>query len=93
MRAASLGDEEVVEVVAELRRFDAPWLRRYLDAEGIADTPEDIVRNKQRLHLRRLDSTPEAGPPGLKADLAWLWLVPVAVVALAAMRRRHPAQR
>lgn len=86
-------DDEAVEVVAELRRSDEPFLRLYLDAEGIADTPEDIVRNKQRLHLRRLDSTPEQGPPALKADLAWLWLVAVAVAAIGLRRGRHPTQR
>ena len=94
VRAATIEDDEAVEVVAELRRFDALWLRLYLDAEGIADTPEDIVRNKQRLHLRRLDSTPEEGPPALKSDLAWLWLVAVAVAALSVRRRcRRPAQQ
>ena len=46
MRAVS-GEEhgEAVEVVSELRRFDVPFLRLYLAAEGIADTPEDIARN------------------------------------------------
>lgn len=86
-------DDEAVRVVAELRRFNPPWLRRYLDAEGIADTPADIARNKQRLHLRRLEPTPVEGPPALKADLVWLWLVPVAVAALSAMRRcRRPGR-
>lgn len=94
VRAASIEDDEAVEVVAALRRFDAPWLRSYLDAEGIADTPEDIVRNRQRLHVRRLDSTPEEGPPALKADLAWLWLVAAAVAAVSVRRRcRRPAQQ
>lgn len=91
VRAAGVEDDEAVEVLAELRRFDALWLRLYLDAEGIADTPEDIVRNKQRLHLRRLDSTPEEGPPALKADLAWVWLAAVALAALRLRRGRHPA--
>lgn len=90
MRAATIEDDEAVEVLAELRRFDALWLRLYLDAEGIADTPQDIVRNKHRLHLRRLDPTPEEGPPALEADLAWLWLVAVAV---AALRVRRGARR
>lgn len=87
-------DDEAVEVVAELRRSDLPFLRLYLDAEGIADTPEAIVRNKQRLHIRRLDPATEEGPPALEADLVWLWLVPVAVAALGLGRRcRRQAQR
>jgi deazaflavin-dependent oxidoreductase (nitroreductase family) len=88
MRAVSIeDDDEAVEVVAELRRFDVPFLRLYLKGEGIADTPEDIARNRQRLHIRRLVSTPEEGPPALKADLVWFWLVPVAVVVLSVRRR------
>lgn len=76
-------DDEVLEVVAELRRFDAPWLRRHLRETGIADVPDDIVADKHRLHLRRLDPTREQGPPALEADLAWLWLVMAAGAALA----------
>ncbi len=88
MRAVSItDDDEALEVVAELRRFDVPFLRLYLQGEGIADTPEDIARNRQRLHIRRLVPTPEEGPPALKADLAWLWLVPVAAAALSVRRR------
>ncbi len=88
MRAVSIeDDDEAVEVVSELRRFDVPYLRLYLDAEGIADTPEDIARNKQRLHIRRLVATEEEGPPALEADLVWLWLVPVVVAALSVRRR------
>ena len=86
MRAVAIeDDDEALEVISDLRRFDVPFLRRYLEAEGIADTPEDIARNRQRLHIRRLVSTPEEGPPALEADLAWVWLVPVVV---AATRRR-----
>lgn len=94
VRAVSIeDDEEAVEVVSELRRFDVLFLRHYLDAEGIADTPEDIARNKQRLHIRRLEPTPEAGPPALGADLVLLWLFPVAIAALSVRRRcrRSPA--
>ncbi len=88
MRAVSIADDdEAAEVVAELRRFDRPFLRLYLKGEGIADTPEDIARNRQRLHIRRLVPAPEEGPPALKADLVWLWLVPVAVAALSVRRR------
>ena len=81
-------DDEAVQVVAELRRFNPPWLRTYLDAEGIPDTAEDIARNRQRLHIRRLDPTPQEGPAPLTADLVWLWLVPVAVAVLVAARRQ-----
>ncbi len=88
MRAVSIeDDDEAVEVVSELRRFDAPFLRIYLKGEGIADTPEDIAGNRQRLHIRRLVPTTEEGPPALRPDLVWLWLVPAAVAALSVRRR------
>lgn len=64
MRAVSIeDDDEAAEVVAELRRFDRPFLRLYLEGEGIAGTPEDIARNRQRLHIRRLAPAPQEGPP------------------------------
>ena len=88
VRAVALADEdETVEVAAELSRFNPPWWRKYLEAEGIADTPEDLAGNRQRLHIRRLEPTAEQGPPPLDADLVWLWLVPLAVAALTAWRR------
>jgi MYXO-CTERM domain-containing protein len=90
MRAVAIeDDDEAVEVVSDLRRFDEPYLRLYLAAEGIADTPQDIASNKHRLHIRRLVSTPEKGPPPLGADLVWLWLVPVIAAAWSARRRRR----
>lgn len=82
MRAVPVaGAGEALEVVDELRRFDDTFLHSYLGAEGVTDTPEEIVRNWQRLHLRRLDPTDAGGPPALTADLVWLW--PVAGVAAA----------
>lgn len=94
MRAISIeDDDEAVEVVSDLRRFDVPFLRLYLAAEGIADTPEDIARNRQRLHIRRLVPAPGEGPPALEADLVWLWLVPVVVAALSVRRRCHRRAR
>ncbi|HEU4526511.1 MAG TPA: hypothetical protein VFT80_01105 [Actinomycetota bacterium] len=64
MRAIGIEDDaEVIDVVSDLRRVDAHYLRIYLDAEGIADTPEDIVRHKHRLHVRRLASTSGEGHP------------------------------
>lgn len=90
VRAKGIEDvDEAMVVVAELRRFDEAFLRSYLAAEGIDDTGEDIARNWQRLHLRRLEPTQEPGPRPLEADLAWLWGIPVAaaVVAVAAAKR------
>lgn len=88
MRAVGVKDlGEASEVIANLRTFDETFLRSYLDAEGIADTPEDIARHSQRLHIQRLEPTTEAGPPPLEADLAWLWLVPVAVASSVVVRR------
>jgi deazaflavin-dependent oxidoreductase (nitroreductase family) len=88
MRAVSIeDDDEMIDVISDLRRVDAPYLRLYLDAQSIADTPEDIIGNKQRLHVRRLESTLEEGPAALEADLVWLWLVPIAFAAWSVWRR------
>lgn len=76
MRAVPVeGLDEVHEVVADLRQFDAVFLRSYLDSEGIPDTPEGIAGNADRLHLRWLVPTDEVGPPGQAADLRWVWFV------------------
>ncbi|HET6876641.1 MAG TPA: nitroreductase family deazaflavin-dependent oxidoreductase [Jatrophihabitans sp.] len=88
VRAVRIEDDaQAVELISELRRFDVTFLRSYLDTEGIADTPEDIATNRERLHLLRLEPAEEDGPPPLEADLVWLWLLPVAAVALRAARR------
>ncbi len=90
MRAVAIeDDDEAIEVISDLRRFDMPMLQEYLETEGIADTPEDIAKNRQRLHIRRLVATSEEGPPALAADLAWVWVVPVVVGALRGKRRRR----
>ena len=87
VRAVAVEDEdEAVAVAAELRRFNPPWWRRYLEEEGIADTPEDLARNRARLHVRRLEPTPGEGPPAVTADLAGIWLVPVALAVLLGLR-------
>jgi deazaflavin-dependent oxidoreductase (nitroreductase family) len=92
VRAVPLaGEAEVLEVVSALRRFGASWFRGYLASQGLTDTDEDVAQNWQRLHLRRLEPTDEPGPPPLRADLAWVWLVPASALGagLLARRRRH----
>jgi hypothetical protein len=60
MRAAGIESvDEAIEIVSELCGFGVPFLRSYLAAAGIADTPEDTARNRQRLHVRRLEPTQE----------------------------------
>ena len=87
MRAVGIEDiDEALAVAADLRRFDVTFLRSYLTAQGIADTPDDIARNMQRLHIRRLEPTQEQGPPALRADLGWLWLIPLVVAAFPVTR-------
>jgi deazaflavin-dependent oxidoreductase (nitroreductase family) len=93
MRAVAIEDvDDVMRVVGDLRHFDETFLRSYLAAEGIADRREDIARNAERLHLRRLQPTTEEGPPPLEADLAWLWVVPLVAAAWGVVgwvRRGH----
>lgn len=88
MRAVGIADSnEAAVVVADLRCFDEAFLRSYLTAEGIADTADDIARNANRLHIRRLDPTQQQGPSPLEADLAWLWLALAACAAFIVARR------
>lgn len=88
-RAVPLTDEtEALQVAGALRAFGGSWFRGYLTSQGLDDTDEDIARNWQRLHLRRLEATSEPGPAPLTADLAWVWLVPLAALALALLARR-----
>lgn len=90
VRAAPLTDEaEALEVVAALRRFGASWFRGYLTSQGLEDTNEEILQHWQRLHLRRLEPTTEPGPPPLRVDLAWVWLVPASALVVGLMRRRR----
>jgi deazaflavin-dependent oxidoreductase (nitroreductase family) len=92
VRAVPLADEaEALDVVRALRRFGRSWFDGYLASQGIEDTDEDIPRNWQRLHLRRLEPTDGPGPAPLRADLAWVWLVPASALALGllARQRRH----
>lgn len=89
MRAVPLdGLDEVREVVADLRQFDETFLRSYLASEDVPDTPDGLAAHRDRLHLRWLEPTDEVGPPGLPADLRWVWSVPVLGVLLA-VRRAH----
>lgn len=92
VRAVPLTDEsEALEVVAALRRFGASWFRGYLTSQGLDDTNEEILKHWQRLHLRRLEPTTEPGPPPLRVDLAWVWLVPASALVLGLLaRRRRP---
>lgn len=90
LRAVRIGDmDEAIAVVSELRRFDRDFLHSYLAAEGIADVPEDIASNFRRLHLQRLEPTSGDGPPPLRADLVWFWLVPAVIALNRVMRWRH----
>jgi len=89
MRATPVDDASTLTaIVAHLRDFDETFLRAYLTSEGIADTPQDIAANLHRLHVKRLEPADEQGPAPLKADLAWLWLVPLTLTT-AAVTRRH----
>lgn len=83
LRASTLTDErETLRLVTELRRFGGSFFETYLDGEGLTGTDEELARSPERLHLLRLDPTTEPGPPALRADLGWVWLVVAAALAL-----------
>ena len=59
-------------------RGRSPVWKDYLASLGIEDTPADFIAKKERLTILRLDTVTEAGPPGLRADLVWVWLLVIA---------------
>lgn len=91
MRAVAVDVVEAIDFIAELRRFDETFLRSYLAAEDIPDTSEDMVSNARRLHIRRLEPTPEDGPTALEPDLVRLWTGLAMVSAIGMLLRfRRP---
>jgi deazaflavin-dependent oxidoreductase (nitroreductase family) len=74
-------DQEVMDVVDLFRRTDSAYfIDLYLRSLDIEPSREDILAKKDRLHLLRFEATDETTPPGLGADLVWMW--PIAFLGL-----------
>jgi deazaflavin-dependent oxidoreductase (nitroreductase family) len=76
-------DEEILSLLAAVKRRSQAFYHMYLDTLEIQPTEADILAKKERIHWLRFDPTLEVTPPPLPADLVWLW--PAAVIGLAAI--------
>jgi deazaflavin-dependent oxidoreductase (nitroreductase family) len=68
-------DQELNQVVDLFMRRNALLTTRYLESLGIKSDRSDMLAKKDRLYLLRFDPTGELTPPGLEADLKWVWPV------------------
>ena len=78
-------EEELRTVLDAARRRGL--LRALLASQGVAGGVEEGLAARERLYLIAFEPAAEAGPPGLRADLAWLWPAAVAAVVAARLRR------
>jgi deazaflavin-dependent oxidoreductase (nitroreductase family) len=83
VRARRVGsvDEFAAVMQIMLRTGGDSHFRPWLKSLGIAYELDDLTAKRERVHLIALDASAEAGPPGMKADLAWL--LPALLLALA----------
>jgi deazaflavin-dependent oxidoreductase (nitroreductase family) len=82
-------DEELMDVVGVFRQADSAYfIDLFLRSFDVEPTREDILAKKDRLHFLRFDPTEEATPPGLEADLVWMWPVAFLVILLLWFRRK-----
>jgi deazaflavin-dependent oxidoreductase (nitroreductase family) len=76
MRAARVSDDrELLQIMEVFYRHDPLLTAWYLESLGIKPDRSDLPEKKDRVYVLRFDPTAERAPPGLKADLAWLWPV------------------
>lgn len=76
-------DDQELRALYLATRGKSPVWKQYLASWGVEDTVEDFLAKKDRLIMLRLDPNNESTPPGLKADLIWVW--PIVVAAAAAV--------
>jgi deazaflavin-dependent oxidoreductase (nitroreductase family) len=81
-------DQELNRVVDLFMRRNAVLTTRYLESLGIKSDRSDMLTKKDRLYLLRFDPTDEPTPPGLEADLKWVWPVLGLVLVLLAWARK-----
>ncbi len=89
MRGRRVTDES--ELHAAYDCFEqSPALRAIARLLGVDLTRESFLAHRERFYLVTFDPTDEPTPPPLPADLRWIWLVVLALVAVA-LRARHRA--
>ena len=82
-------DREILDVVELFRQADSAYfVDFYLRSFDVEPSQEDILAKKDRLHFLRFDPVDEATPPGLEADLVWIWPLALVGLLLFWLRRR-----
>lgn len=82
-------DREMMDVVDLFRRADSAYfIDFYLRSFDVEPTREEILAKKDRLHFLRFEAIDDATPPGLEADLVWLWPLAFLALLLFWLRRR-----
>lgn len=81
-------EDELLAVYQVFKRRDPPLTNWYLSSLGIKDTPEDVLKNKDKVHWIGFAPTAEATPPGLDVDLAWLWPMGLLTLLIIRITRR-----
>ena len=74
--------DEAIALYELIGRVIGRRFHEYLVDQGVTDTAEDFASAIGRLHVIRFDPVSQQGPPPLRADLAWVWLL-AAGLALA----------
>jgi len=80
-------DDELTRFYRLLERRDRAALDYLLDLAGIAHDPTEMVANKDRVHVIRFDPSGPSGLPPQRADLAWTWGLPLALLMARRARR------
>lgn len=92
MRAVRVSDnQELVQIYELFYRHDPLLTGWYLETLGIKPDRSDLLEKKDQLYVLRFDPTTEPTPPGLEADLKWIWPVAGLLILLVAIvTRPHP---
>lgn len=97
MRAVRVTDDaelhQIIELFEQRNALLTGW---YLESLDIQPDKSDLLLKKDRLYLLRFDPTGEPTPPGLEADLKWVWgvigLIALLLGSLLRMRRARVRQ-
>lgn len=79
--AQRVTDDNELLMVVSLIIERTPFFSTFLKRLQIDNTPQSILANKDKLYLIRFDGTTDTTPPPLKADLRWVWLIMLAILA------------
>jgi len=82
-------DEELLQVVELFMHRNSTLTGRYLASLGIKPDRSDLLTKKDRLYLLRFDPIAGPTPPGLEADLMWIWpVIGFGIILLSWVRKK-----